>query len=111
MIKAIRTPVRLPKKLKDELDKAIILDGYGFKGRSLWVNDAIEKLLVIDTFYDLVILDDELHGAFVPDSFSLSRHIRDLLDDAIVLVRKNHPSLNAVVSAIVRTAIMQKLIR
>ena len=110
-IKAIRTPVRLPKRLKEELDSAVINEGYGFKGRSLWVEDAIDKLLNIETFYDLVILDEDLDTVSVPDGFSFTIHTRNKLDDALVLVRQHHPRMNAMLSAIIRTAIMQKLIR
>ena len=109
--KTIRTPVRLPKRLRDELDASVISEGYGFKGRSLWVEDAIKKLLSLETFYDLVALDEDLIVSFVPDSFTLTETVRNNLEEAIVLVRKHHPRMDTVLSAIIRTAIMQKLIR
>lgn len=109
--KTIRTPVRLPVKLKEELNSAVINDGYGFKGRSLWVEDAINSLLSFESFYDLVALDEDLNTAFIPDGFSLTTTTRDRLDNAIIVVRQHYPKMNAVLSALIRTAIMQKLIR
>jgi hypothetical protein len=109
--KTIRTPVRLPKRLKEELDSAVIAEGYGFKGRSQWVEDAIQKLLSMKTFYEFVVLDEDLNVSFSPDSFTLTEKTRDKLENAIVLVRQYNPRMDVMLSAIIRTAIMQKLIR
>lgn len=101
----------LPKSLQNELKERIIKDSYDLKGKSRWVAEAIEKLLAMESFPDLVKLNDEMKGFEKLESVLISRDLKKQVDDAVINVRKKYPSIEGVQSRILRTAIVQRLLR
>lgn len=101
----------LPLRLQKELKTQVIKDDYSLKGKSRWVAEAIEELLVSYHFPDLVKLNDEMKGFEKLESVLVSRDLKKQLDAAVVDVRKVYPAIEGVQSRIVRTAIVQRLLR
>lgn len=101
----------LPNSLQRELKERVIKDNYDMKGKSRWVTEAIETLLVTETFPDLVKINDQMKGFEKQESVVIPRDMKKQLEDAIVNVRKIYPEIDGVQSRIVRTAIMQRLLR
>jgi hypothetical protein len=113
--KAIMNKVRISFLLPDTLQKDVIeqmvKEGYDLKGKSRWVSEAIERLLLLSAYPELVKLNDEMKGFEKTDSVSISRDLKSQLDQAVMEVRKSYPLLEGVQSRILRTAIVQRLLR
>lgn len=107
----IKIAFTVPKKLQNELKNQIIQDGYDQKGKSRWVSEAISALLNIDSFPDLVKINDTMSGLDKLESILISSILKRQLDIAIINIRMKYPELNGVQSKIARTAIMQRIIR
>ncbi len=101
----------VPQSLQQELRHKVINDGYGMRGKSKWVSEAIERLLQIDNYADLVYLGDEMKGFEKVETISIERSLKKTLDQAIHDIRKQHPLLEGVQSGIIRTSILQRLLR
>ena len=101
----------LPSTLQKEFKERVIKDSCDMKQKSHWVVEAIVKLLETHNFPDLVKINDEMKGFEKFESVIVSRELKRLLDLAVVDVRKKYPTIEGVQSRIVRTAIVQRLLR
>lgn len=101
----------LPSTLQQDLKKQINRDGYDAKEKSRWVSEAIESLLMMQSFPELVKISDEMKGFQKLESVLVSRELKRVLNEAIIAVRKAYPLIEGVQSRILRTAILQRLLR
>lgn len=101
----------LPLNLQGDLKQRVIRDGYDLKGKSRWVTEAIEWLLVIHSFPDLVKINDTMKGFEKLESIVIPKELKKHLDAAVINVKRVYPEMDGVQSRIVRTAIVQRLIR
>ena len=101
----------VPEKLQHDMRQQIIADGYGMRGKSRWVAEAIIYLLSIPDLAEFVQYGDELHGFERAETIVVPRELKRDLDKAILTVRRTHPTLEGVQSRIIRTSILQRLIR
>lgn len=101
----------VPNNLQKDLLERVIKDGYGLRGKSKWVSEAILSLLAINNFPDLVSYSDEMYGFEKLETIVIEPLLRKQLEEAIVVIRREFPILEGVKSRLVRTAIMQRLIR
>lgn len=111
MTDKIKVTFVLPMMLQQELKEKVIKDGYDMKSKSRWVAEAIEKLLVNQSFPDLVKINDEMKGFEKLESVVISRELKRQLTEAVINVRKIYPAIEGVQSRILRTAIVQRLLR
>lgn len=109
---AVKTKITfvVPENLQKELRQHVINDNYGLRGKSIWVAEAIIELLTMKNYIELVRYGDEMKGFEKVETVVLEWEMKKKLDDAIVAVRKEHPTLEGVQSRIVRTAIVQRLL-
>jgi hypothetical protein len=101
----------VPKSLKSELQQRVISDGYGLRGKSKWVCEAITRLFKYDNHLELIYYSDELQGLDGMEAVVLNEDIKDAVENKIIDVRRVYPELEGVKSRILRTAIVQRLIR
>lgn len=101
----------MPSALHLELRERVLRDGYGLRGKSKWVSEAIESVLLLKNFPTLVQYSEEMHGFEKVETVVISSELKKQIDQAVLEVRKHFPSAEGVQSAIVRTAIMQRLLR
>ncbi|NQY42003.1 MAG: hypothetical protein HRT87_01490 [Legionellales bacterium] len=106
-----RTTVRLPKGVRQEMLKRIIQEGYGLRGKSKWIAEAIDSLLVLPNFVDYVLIADQMSFLTEPEVIQLPDNLRYRLDVASIDVRKENPLLEGVQSCIIRSSIMQRILR
>jgi len=120
--KKIATTYRMPSRMKDEILKRVIADGYGMKGKSRWIEEAITDFLSERSWKDQVIDLDMITGNDGKDVAYLDRGVKDELDKATLTV-KNYAqesidsgqrceaveSLNITVSLIIRSAITWRM--
>lgn len=101
----------LPKEMNNELREKVVKDGYGMRGKSRWVQESVESLLVTTGYEDLVSYSDEMGQFETVDSVMMPRDLKKKIDKTILEIRKKYPGLEGIQSRIVRTAILQRLIR
>jgi hypothetical protein len=101
----------IPDVLQKEYREQIIKDGYDMRGKSRWISEGIEDLLNMKNYPELVNLSNEMKGFEKQESVVISKHLKQLMDMAVVKVRKQYPTIEGVKSGIVRTAIIQRLLR
>lgn len=101
----------VPITLRNELREHVIKDGYGLRGKSKWVSEAIERLLLLKDFPKLINYNNEMHGFDQMETAVLDYSLKLELDKAILKVRKEYPILEGVKSRIMRTAIVQRILR
>lgn len=95
------------KAMKDVVEKT-----YGKRGKSKWICEAITVLLKKDDFLELVQLDiTPTNLCDYPEQFTVPQEMRNLLDKKIIESRRQCPQLEGVQSAIIRTAVIQRLLR
>lgn len=111
MADKIKITFVVPQSLQEELRRQVISDGYGMRGKSKWVGEAIENLLKLGSYPDLVTLGDEMKGFEKVETITVERTLKKALDHAIHDTRKQYPLLEGVQSRIIRTSIVQRLLR
>lgn len=111
MLGKIKTTIRLPKKTRQEMMHAVIANGYGMRGKSKWVSEAISRLLSMNNFHELVDIGNEISDLADVESIYLSLDLKEDLDNALITIRQHYPSMEGVQSCIIRTSIIQRLLR
>ena len=101
----------VPSSLKKELLEHVIKEGYGLRGKSKWISEAVESLLNLNDYRELISYNDEMHGFDEMETAVIEYSLKSKLEHAILEVRKEYPTLEGVKSRILRTAIMQRIIR
>lgn len=109
--KKIRISYCLPEAILVDVKSAMMSQGYDLKGKSKWITEAIHQLLSLPNYSDLVMINDQMDGFGKMDSISLDVTLKEKLDVAILEIRKRHPIIEGVQSKILRTAIVQRLLR
>ncbi len=97
--------------LNQMLNEKVIANGYGMRGKSRWVREAIESLFTYSDCAELVSISSEMENANYPLSVRLPRKLFLDMEKAVIVIRKKFPELEGIKSRIVRTAILQRLIR
>jgi hypothetical protein len=100
----------LPQAMQQDLKETMIREGYDLKGKSRWVSEAVDSLLTMETYADLVKINDEMSGFEKLESVVVAREMKQQLDDAVIQIRTKYPAIEGVQSRILRTAIVQRLL-
>lgn len=100
----------IPQNVQQDLKIKMVQDGYDLKGKSRWVAEAINDLLTLQSYADLVKINDEMHGFEKMESIVVAPDLKAKLDDAVVQIRTKYPAIEGVQSRILRTAIVQRLL-
>ncbi|MEI8055109.1 MAG: hypothetical protein WCH10_03810 [bacterium] len=102
---------KILETLNQKLDERIIADGYGMRGKSKWIREAVEKLFTYPDFPELVSISDDMENANHPISVRFPRNLLLEIEKVVISIRKEYPELEGIKSRIIRTAIIQRLIR
>lgn len=111
MSNKIKITFVVPSKLQQDLSIRVSADGYGMRGKSRWVVEAIDYFLELPNYVDMVLLGDEMSGMEKVESVYVDRETKLLLEKAIIEVRTANPAIEGVQSRIIRTSIIQRLLR
>ena len=109
--KKIRVSYFLPEAILLDVKEVMMKERYDLKGKSKWVSEAIHDLLSFQNLNELVMINDQMEGFSKLDSISIEHELKKKLDAAVVEIRKEYPSIEGVQSKILRTAIVQRLLR
>lgn len=107
----VMTTLKLPATLEKEMLYRIIEEGYGMRGKSRWVTEAIEQFLLLENFWEYVQLAEDIENLTQSMSIRLPELIAQKLEDARIKVRNVYPGIEGVKSLIIRASILQRLIR
>jgi hypothetical protein len=111
MVSKTKMTFAVPSSLKNDLQQRVISDGYGLRGKSKWVSEAITKLFKYENHIDLIHYGDEFQGLDNMETIVLDVGEKSAVEKKIIDVRKKYPELEGVKSRILRTAIVQRLLR
>lgn len=109
--KKIRVSYFLPEAILLDFKEMMMKEGYDLKGKSKWVSEAINELLLFQNVSELVMINDQMEGFAKLDSISVEQDLKKQLDAKVIEIRKQFPSIEGVQSKILRTAIVQRLLR
>jgi hypothetical protein len=109
--KKIRLSYCLPEAILVDIKNSMMQEGYDLRGKSKWISEAIYQLLYMPNYIDLVMINDQMDGFEKVDAVSIEADLKERLDKAILEIRKAFPIVEGVQSKILRTAIVQRLLR
>lgn len=105
------TSLKLQKMLHHKMQQQIIGDGYGMRGKSKWIIEAIENFLRLPEYPSLVDIAGDMEQLSEIVSIRLPDDLMAKLDKAVIDVRREFPAMEGVKSNLIRASIMQRLIR
>jgi len=111
MTNKIMTSIKIQKVLHLKMQQRIIGDGYGMRGKSKWIIEAIENFLSIPDYPSLVDIAGAMEQLTEIVSIRLSDELMIKIDQAIIDVRRQFPAMEGVKSNLIRASIIQRLIR
>jgi len=111
MQRKITTSIKLQKNLHRRLQQRIIEDGYGMRGKSRWIIESIEALLTISDYPTLVDIAEDMDQLSDMVSIRLPENLMLRIEQAIVHIRKQYPTIEGVKSNLIRASILQRLLR
>lgn len=104
---------KIPADIEMRMNKKLVADGYGLRGKSKWICDAITEFLNSSGqsfILECIEYADELSNLNKSISFRSTEEVNQLLDKWIVKVRQVMPTMEGVKSKIIRTSIIQGII-
>jgi hypothetical protein len=109
----IMTSIKISKSIHTQLLQTVVAQGYGLRGKSKWIIDAICEFLNLSptNYVDLVDIANEMDDLTEVVSIRLPKEVMSKIEHGVIVVRKQHPSMEGVKSNIIRAAIIQKLLR
>ncbi len=111
MHKKLMTSIKLQKKLHHRLQQRIIEDGYGMRGKSKWIIESIEALLELSDYPTLVDIAEDMDQLSDMVSIRVPEMLMLRIEQAVVRVRKEYPTIEGVKSNLIRASIIQRLLR
>jgi hypothetical protein len=105
------TTIKLPRQIEQKLLERVISDGYGMRGKSKWITEAVISFLQKPNYPEMVEIADEIDQMTQSVSMRFSIETTKVIDRAIIEVRKLYPALEGVKSNIIRASIMQRLLK
>lgn len=111
MMEKVMTSIKLQKKLHRRLQQRIIADGYGMRGKSRWIIEAVESLLQLNDFPSLVDIANNMDQLSDIISIRLPASLMNQIEEAVIAVRKQYPRMEGVKSNLIRASIIQRLLR
>lgn len=109
--KKVMTSIKLQKNLHRRLQQRIIEDGYGMRGKSKWIIEAVESLLELIDYPTLVEIAEDMDHLNDIVSIRLPENLMLRIEKAVIHVRKQYPTIEGVKSNLIRASIIQRMLR
>ena len=106
----ITTTFKLSSPICQKLLEQVVKDGYGLKGKSRWIKEAVENFLMIPNHPELVAIADDIEKLDKSICIRIPADFANKIERAVTEIRKIYPNLEGVRSNIFRASIMQRLI-
>lgn len=111
MKKTITGTAKLPKEIHQRVMEQVISDRYGMRGKSKWINEAMNSFFLLPNYPELVDLAEDMEVMTDVISIRIPEDLYKMLENAVIQVRKNYPGMEGVKSKIIRASLIQRLIR
>lgn len=111
MKKMYTTSAKLPKSIQLKMNAKIIQDGHGFRSKSKWISEAIGMFLKLENYPELTDIAEDMEEMNDLVSLRVTEELMNQLEKAVISVRKQYPAMEGVKSKIIRSSIIQRLIR
>jgi metal-responsive CopG/Arc/MetJ family transcriptional regulator len=105
----MRTSVLLTQEMDAGLAKAVAESGYGPRGRSRWISEAVTQLLIDDPIMGSVGLGEDAMRFEQLRTVTFSEAAKVALDAAVRIVRGHDALLEHVRSSVIRAAIRNRI--
>lgn len=109
-MKKKRLSVILPDNAVKEIHARMLEEGYSLREKSKWLSEAIEDFLKLKEYQNLVEMAELVDDLVKPETIYITPDIEEKLEEAIIKVRKQYPTLEGVKSLIVRASIVRRLV-
>jgi hypothetical protein len=93
-----------------EIHAKMLEEGYSLREKSKWISEAIEDFLTLKEYQSLVEMAELVNDLTKNETIYITPEIEDKLDEAIIKVRTQYPTLEGVKSLIVRASIIRRLV-
>ena len=93
-----------------EIHTKMLVEGYSLREKSKWISEAIEDFLTLKEYQSLVEMAELVNDFTKNETIYITSDIEDKLDEAIIKVRTQYPTLEGVKSLIVRASIIRRLV-
>lgn len=111
MINKKRVTFFLPQRLHEDLMETLLMNDYSTRDKSRWIAEAIEKLFKVKNFIDLVAFSDDMEGLSKKETATIPEKLKIELSNKTKLIKSKHLDMDGVQSKIIRTAILQGILR
>lgn len=101
----------VPNSMGNKISKFVLDSGYGMRGKSRWICDAIYDFLQLDNYHELAIQDNEFSELSETLSIRISEDIEVALKQAIIDIRRLFPDAEGLKSSIIRASILQRMVK
>jgi metal-responsive CopG/Arc/MetJ family transcriptional regulator len=109
-VEKIRVSVILPKNAVKEIRERMLDEGYSLREKSKWISEAIENFLQLKNFQSLVEIAELVNDFTKTETIYIPDYLEEKIEEAIIKVRKQYPTLEGVKSLIIRASIIRRLI-
>ena len=109
--KSKKITVRFSKRLKSEMQAALIQSGYGLHGKSRWVKEAILAFLQQPNFIEYVEHGIDINQAELTEveAFYLDSEVVLQMKSAFIQIRGKYPLFEGIQSALIRAGVIYLL--
>jgi|GEM_PF-2176152 len=103
--------VRFSSPLRNEMQQAIVLSGYGLHGKSRWLKDAIGAFLNLPNYAEYIEQGIQINQAELNqvEAFYIENETSQALKKALMEIRMKYPLYEGVQSALIRAAVVYKI--
>ncbi len=105
------TSFKLPTTIHNRLLEQVIKDGYGMRGKSKWVTEAIQDFLKLEDFPEMVSIAEDMVQLSEMVCLRLPESLLNELEKAVIIIRTAYPAIEGVKSNLIRASILQRIIR
>jgi hypothetical protein len=109
MPKTLMTSIKIQKPLHFKMQQQIINDGYGMRGKTRWIIEAVENFLKLADYPVLTHCTTDQEQPNISLSIRLPEELMQKLDDAIIRVRQSYPAMEGVKSSLIRASILLRV--
>jgi metal-responsive CopG/Arc/MetJ family transcriptional regulator len=109
-VKKKRISVIMSNNAVKEIHAKMLEEGYSLREKSKWISEAIEDFLTLKEYQSLVEMAELVNDLTKNETIYITPDIEDKLDEAIIKVRTQYPTLEGVKSLIVRASIIRRLV-
>lgn len=109
-MKKKRISVIMSNNAVKEIHTKMLEEGYSLREKSKWISEAIEDFLTLKEYQSLVEMAELVNDLTKNETIYITPEIEDKLDEAIIKVRTQYPTLEGVKSLIVRASIIRRLV-